>query len=299
VDAALFNIDPLTGVLTFKTAPNFLAPADVGADNVYDVIVQASDGAAADTQAISVTITQVPPAIVLPPPPPPSPTTDPPPGDHDTGTETPLEDGPQVMIPFGDSPSGPLTGVSHGSTDKAPRNADGTTLQNLNEKGEKVLPGPTEGKGLMEALSEALENLRGRFDPTAFPGEIRALLTRSEFLQDLDRVREAFNGLMATEKIYMASSVATATGLSIGYVIWLLRSGVLLTALLSSVPAWQFVNPLLVLTNPDRKRKKGQDDSHDDSLESMFENHTESADTSETKTGLMLKAQRFLRHWRH
>jgi hypothetical protein len=104
---------------------------------------------------------------------------------------------------------------------------------------------------------------------------------------------------MATEKIYMASSVATATGLSIGYVIWLLRSGVLLTALLSSVPAWQFVNPLLVLTNPDRKRKKGQDDSHDDSLESMFENHTESADTSETKTGLMLKAQRFLRHWRH
>ncbi|KPF89675.1 hypothetical protein IP81_16490, partial [Novosphingobium sp. AAP83] len=42
-DAALFDISN-TGAVTFKTAPNFAAPADADADNVYDIIVRAFDG---------------------------------------------------------------------------------------------------------------------------------------------------------------------------------------------------------------------------------------------------------------
>ncbi len=37
---ALFTIDANTGVLAFARAPNFEAPADAGANNVYDVTVQ-------------------------------------------------------------------------------------------------------------------------------------------------------------------------------------------------------------------------------------------------------------------
>ena len=55
-DAALFDIDSSTGALSFKTAPNYEAPADSGANNVYDVVVTASDGTDADTQAIAITI---------------------------------------------------------------------------------------------------------------------------------------------------------------------------------------------------------------------------------------------------
>jgi VCBS repeat-containing protein len=55
-DAALFDIDEDTGALTFITAPNFEAPADAGSNNVYDVIVTASDGTLSDSQAIAVTI---------------------------------------------------------------------------------------------------------------------------------------------------------------------------------------------------------------------------------------------------
>jgi len=58
-DAARFAIVPASGVLTFATAPNFEAPADVGANNIYDVVVQASDGSLSDTQAIAVTVTDV------------------------------------------------------------------------------------------------------------------------------------------------------------------------------------------------------------------------------------------------
>ncbi len=58
-DQAKFSIVPTTGVLTFVSAPNFEAPTDAGGDNVYDVVVRASDGSLFDSQAIAVTVTNV------------------------------------------------------------------------------------------------------------------------------------------------------------------------------------------------------------------------------------------------
>ncbi len=58
-DSALFSIDSNTGVLTFISAPSFAAPADAGANNVYDVTVQVSDGTNTDTQEIAVTVTEL------------------------------------------------------------------------------------------------------------------------------------------------------------------------------------------------------------------------------------------------
>ncbi len=65
-DAARFTINPATGVLAFVSAPNFEAPTDAGADNVYDVVVRVSDGINTDTQTIAVTVANVneaPPVI--------------------------------------------------------------------------------------------------------------------------------------------------------------------------------------------------------------------------------------------
>lgn len=55
-DATLFSIDPQTGVLSFVSAPDFENPADFGQDNIYDVIVQASDGSNLDQQQIAVAV---------------------------------------------------------------------------------------------------------------------------------------------------------------------------------------------------------------------------------------------------
>jgi hypothetical protein len=57
-DEFLFDIDD-NGVLFFKDAPDFEAPADAGDDNVYDVTVTVSDGAQTDSQDIAVTVTDV------------------------------------------------------------------------------------------------------------------------------------------------------------------------------------------------------------------------------------------------
>ena len=47
------------GALNFINAPNFEAPASAAGSNVYDVVVEVSDGTLVDTQALTVTVTNV------------------------------------------------------------------------------------------------------------------------------------------------------------------------------------------------------------------------------------------------
>jgi Ca2+-binding RTX toxin-like protein len=58
-DAALFAIDPKTGVLRFLAAPDFEAPRDADGDNYYEVVVTASDGTMSDTQDLSIQVTDI------------------------------------------------------------------------------------------------------------------------------------------------------------------------------------------------------------------------------------------------
>ena len=58
-DAVLFTIDPNTGVVSFMEAPDFEAPGDAGGDNVYDIVVTASDGANSAEQSVAITVTDV------------------------------------------------------------------------------------------------------------------------------------------------------------------------------------------------------------------------------------------------
>ena len=58
-DNDLFNINTTTGAVTFKVAPDFEAPTDAGADNVYDITVTASDGTHTTNQAVAITVTNL------------------------------------------------------------------------------------------------------------------------------------------------------------------------------------------------------------------------------------------------
>jgi hypothetical protein len=58
-DQALFAINAGTGVLSFKSTPNYESPTDVGANSVFDVTVQVSDGTLTATKAVAVTVTNV------------------------------------------------------------------------------------------------------------------------------------------------------------------------------------------------------------------------------------------------
>ena len=49
-----------TNVLSFLAAPDYEAPGDVGADNVYSVVITVSDGTDDVTQSLAITVTDVP-----------------------------------------------------------------------------------------------------------------------------------------------------------------------------------------------------------------------------------------------
>ncbi len=55
-DSARFTINPSSGALTFVSPPNFESPADVGANNIYEVTLRVTDGALTDSQALTVTV---------------------------------------------------------------------------------------------------------------------------------------------------------------------------------------------------------------------------------------------------
>ena len=57
-DRSLFNINPTSGELTFKNAPDFEGSSADG-DDEYEVEVSASDGTKSDTQTLTVTVTDV------------------------------------------------------------------------------------------------------------------------------------------------------------------------------------------------------------------------------------------------
>jgi hypothetical protein len=67
------------------------------------------------------------------------------------------------------------------------------------------------------------------------------------------------------EKTFVGSAIAATTSLSVGYVVWLIRSGMLLSSLLSSLPAWQIADPLPILA-----RLKDDEDKDDESLEKII-----------------------------
>lgn len=58
-DSDLFSINATTGEVAFKVSPDFESPADVGGDNVYDIVVHANDGLVDVTKAVAITVTNL------------------------------------------------------------------------------------------------------------------------------------------------------------------------------------------------------------------------------------------------
>jgi cytochrome c-type biogenesis protein CcmE len=83
--------------------------------------------------------------------------------------------------------------------------------------------------------------------PTVEPVTNSAMLV-SEDLDDLSRLLND-DGLM--QRLMIGSAVGLTTGLTVGYVLWTVRAGYLLTGLIAQMPAWKFVDPLFVLNSLD------------------------------------------------
>jgi hypothetical protein len=94
----------------------------------------------------------------------------------------------------------------------------------------------------------------------------------SLFIKTYERLKNSLDAInkenvedIQFSKAVVGSAIATTTGLSVGYVVWLIRGGMLLSSVLSSMPAWQIADPLPILAGSKK------DDDDDESLEKIIE----------------------------
>ena len=131
-------------------------------------------------------------------------------------------------------------------------------------------------KDIVERLSDNLGPSQKAVaaDPGAHRAELQAgvhnLISARAYLNmvnSLDAVKKEMASDNQLNRVYLGSAIVSSIGLSVGYVVWLIRGGLLLSSLLSSLPAWQILDPLPILA-----RKKDDDSSEDDeSLESILD----------------------------
>ena len=94
--------------------------------------------------------------------------------------------------------------------------------------------------------SAAMEDLQRTLRSTVFSGQ-------------LDRLRADVQEELRLDKSVTISVAGVSLGLSLVYVLWLVRGGVLMGSYLSALPAWRILDPLPVLARPDEESDDDED----------------------------------------
>ncbi|WP_338416311.1 cadherin domain-containing protein [uncultured Sphaerotilus sp.] len=396
-DAARFQIDAATGVLSFRQAPDHEQPADANGDNRYDVRVEVSDGALTAQQALQITVSNVDEApvvtrnvalisdgkvtLVLHASDQDTPATAltyrvdsvqggqfelatapgqavtvftqadldaarvtwvAPVGSTATAFALRLSDGQsevRIGAPTQQRQAAPavemtLAAVAAGDASAATSAGDSaattttTPVAAAARRTDPVLPPPADsvgddgalgprprtdedagsarGGGVRPAAVEApvVRSPAARAAAAAEPPAAAALDLPSEggeapkrlvayadlwgsrsgtsLAEQMDRLRQEVADAQQAGMVSLASTALVSTGLSVGYVIWLVRGGVLMTSLMSVVPAWAGMDPLPVLAEMRRHPSgtasadgvgdgdDGGDDGGDDPIEKLF-----------------------------
>ncbi|MBL0427900.1 cadherin-like domain-containing protein [Ramlibacter alkalitolerans] len=283
-DAAHFVIDPVTGRLSFADARDFEAPADADADNVYHVVVQVSDGMLSTTQTLSIrvadmadtvtapTLPEAPPAgkpePSAPPPAAPAPATPAPQG----SSSAPAPEEHAVPTGVGDEVVGGTAGSADPLGGFVTTSLSGVQLQSLlvesGDVGAHNLRAVVLDHSGIELISVDLqaEGGSGTFTVAARLEsrqleELQRTLRSTAFAENMDRLRDEVRDSAGLEQSVTVSVAGVSLGLSLVYVLWLVRGGVLMGSYLSAMPAWRILDPLPVLARPD--------DEHDDDEEDL------------------------------
>jgi hypothetical protein len=269
-----------------------------GGDSFMFTVADAGGGSIGSTTfAISVGSPPPPPVVVAPPPPPPPPpdpgtapapdpgSTEPAPSDApaDTGSaapapgEVPVSQALETALMGAPTNRATDVDVTRTSANTGPQRVhvaqvlgDRSLISVLSIRDGTLAP-MTVGVGEAPELSVSGTLLSTpaflRSDLSALES-VASTLGSTEFVGELDTMRDQLDGKIEVQDKLVASGVAVSGGLSVGYVIWLLRGGLLLSSLLSSLPAWHAVDPMPVLA-----RGGGDDDEEgadEDPLERLF-----------------------------
>lgn len=103
-------------------------------------------------------------------------------------------------------------------------------------------------------------------DRLQFNSEVEYNQAITHLKNALDDFKEEAGDDFKYYKTVIGSAIGVSTGLSVGYVVWLIRGGMLLSSVLFSMPAWQIADPLPLLVGG----KDEEDDEDEETLETII-----------------------------
>ena len=104
-----------------------------------------------------------------------------------------------------------------------------------------------------------LDQLRGRFMNNEFMNK------ESWFWKALDNNKSQLQSESGLTELLMGSSAALASSITVGYLVWLIKGGQVLAAVMANLPAWRLIDPLPILSSI------ADNDDDDDSLQTIIE----------------------------
>jgi hypothetical protein len=138
---------------------------------------------------------------------------------------------------------------------------------------------------LPSTLSEAVKHqvsmtqLQPTLNLLAQPIQLQSM---GGFIDGLENLQKGADEQVALETALIGGSIAISSGLSVGYVIWLARSGVLLSSVLTALPAWRFIDPLPILaTLSSDDDAKNEDDVDNESLDDIVDHEKEPTESDD------------------
>jgi len=279
---------PGNGTLTLQSDGSFVYTADSGFNGTDSFEYRVTDGLANSTP-ITVTLTVT--AVVTPLPDSPSVDVDPEPEPEpetlpEEDTELPTanvepavvnEPGTTVTSPTEEALTEAVIVLAAPSTSPSDSIAAFLTVQSRDEQQLNDAAQQT-----TRVLNSADVNSHVQLTPLDFGSssgldfgdENLSFVIDTAYLTQLEAVDGEVLSEAAIETWVTGSAVMTGTGLSVGYIVWMIRGGYLMASLMSVLPVWQNVDPLHVLD------ALADDDDDDESLEEMIEKAEQNQDSS-------------------
>ena len=212
-----------------------------------------------------------------PPPPPPPPPIDPPPPVEEPEPEEETETSQTPEVPEGVPPPETSGTVAVASTTTTPIFTNVITPAVDEVTGDATRDGdrievrrvaPTDSTTTQPILEKIIDQLIDIPETTE-----EAVIERIEdrisgieednFLKALDQARETASEPAVITQAVLGTSTAATTALSVGYIAWLARGGLLLSSFLSSMPAWRLIDPVPVLAYLDSEEREEEGESLD------------------------------------
>ena len=129
--------------------------------------------------------------------------------------------------------------------------------------GEYQQPASAERRSGLVSVGSAARFATSLFGGTVAVVPTDAIVSFSQFIFDQSRHAEQQTNTRESEitsgKIFVGSTAVVSTSISVGYVIWILRGGSLLTAFVSALPTWSSFDPLPVLQSFDKHNDDDDD----------------------------------------